>query len=226
MSRRPARILLVTHSLSGGGAERFVATLAARLDRSRFAPSIVAATARATYPIPDDVPVTALGYRGVATLPRTVLRLRRAIARAAPDLVLSNVLSTNCLTGAALAGREPRAGGGARGRRGSPGSPTRPSTATRGSSASGDARSTRGPTWWWPTPRAWSGRSCATIPGPEGGEGRGFARSPTRPTSSGWSGRRGLPRATGAGGMPETGRSGSCGWAGWSARSGPTWRSR
>jgi len=109
MSRQPARILLVTHSLSGGGAERFVATLAARLDRSRFAPSIVAATARATYPVPDDVAVTALGYGGVVTLPRTVLRLRRAIARAAPDLVLSNVLSTNCLTGAALVG--PGAGG-------------------------------------------------------------------------------------------------------------------
>ncbi len=105
MSRGPARILLVTHSLSGGGAERFSATLANHLDRRRFAPALVAATARATYPVPDDVPVTTLGYSGVPSLPRTVFRLRRAIAAAAPDLVLSNVLSTNCLTGAALGRR-------------------------------------------------------------------------------------------------------------------------
>jgi len=104
MSRGPARVLLVTHSLSGGGAERFVATLAGRLDRTRFAPAIAAATARATYRVPDDVPVIPLGYCGVASLPRTVLRLRRTIRAQAPGLVLSNVLSTNCLTGAALAG--------------------------------------------------------------------------------------------------------------------------
>lgn len=109
MSREPARILLVSHSLSGGGAERFAATLATHLDRRRFSPSIVAATERAGYPLPDDVPVITLGYRGVVTLPRTVLRLRRVIAAAAPDLVLSNVLSTNCLTGAAIASSRPPA---------------------------------------------------------------------------------------------------------------------
>lgn len=102
--RRPLRLLLVSHSLSGGGAERFAATLAAHLDREKFAPAIAVATDRATYRVPDDVRVTRLGYRGLVTLPRTIARLRRTIAAERPDVVLSNVLSTNCLTGAALTG--------------------------------------------------------------------------------------------------------------------------
>lgn len=102
--RRPLRLLLVSHSLSGGGAERFAATLATRLDRRRFAPAIAVATDRVTYPVPEDVAVTPLGYRGLASLPRTVARLRRLIDTERPDVVLSNVLSTNCLTGAALYG--------------------------------------------------------------------------------------------------------------------------
>lgn len=104
------RVLLVSHSLSGGGAERFAATLAAHLDRERFRPAVATATGAATYPVPEDVPVTVLGYRGPAALPRTVLRLRRLVAETAPDVVLSNVLSTTCLTGAALARLERRPG--------------------------------------------------------------------------------------------------------------------
>jgi glycosyltransferase involved in cell wall biosynthesis len=95
-------VLLVTHSLSGGGAERFAATLAAHLDRGRFRPAVCTATGTTTYPVPGDVPVSVLGYSGPATLPRTLLRLRRLLTETAPDIALSNVLSTNCLTGAAL----------------------------------------------------------------------------------------------------------------------------
>ncbi len=102
--RAPLKVLLVTHSLSGGGAERFAATLATHLDRARFVPAVCAATPRRTYPVPEDVPVSVLGYSGLASLPRTVRRLRDEIERSRPDLVLSNVLSTNGLTGAALRG--------------------------------------------------------------------------------------------------------------------------
>jgi glycosyltransferase involved in cell wall biosynthesis len=98
------KLLLVTHSLSGGGAERFSSILATHLDRARFAPSIAAATARRSYALPADVDVTTLGYRGLLTLPRTVRRLRRLIAATRPDVVLSNVLSTNGLAGWALRG--------------------------------------------------------------------------------------------------------------------------
>ncbi len=105
--KAPLKVLLVTHSLSGGGAERFAATLATHLDRSRFAPSICMATPRRTYPVPDDVPVSTLGYSGLASLRATARRLRLEIERRRPDVVLSNVLSTNCLTGAALRGLPP-----------------------------------------------------------------------------------------------------------------------
>lgn len=100
----PIKLLLVTHSLSGGGAERFSSILATHLDRARFAPSIAAATARRSYALPEDVAVSTLGYRGLLTLPRTVRRLRELILATRPDVVLSNVLSTNGLAGWALRG--------------------------------------------------------------------------------------------------------------------------
>ncbi len=99
---RPLRVLVVSHSLSGGGAERFASYLAAALDRRRFAPALCLVTDRESYDRPDNVAVTRLGYRGLRHLPRTILRLAREVRRSAPDVVLSNVLSTNCLTGAAL----------------------------------------------------------------------------------------------------------------------------
>jgi len=102
--QRKIRLLLVSHSLTGGGAERFASTLLDRLDRGRFAPSACLVTDRSTYPVPDDVEVSTLGYRGLRHLPRSLSRLRRTIERLRPDVVLSNVLSTNCLTGGALAG--------------------------------------------------------------------------------------------------------------------------
>lgn len=100
----PLRLLLVTHSLAGGGAERFASVLATHLDRDHFAPEVVTATARRAYPVPADVPVTSLGHRGLWTLPRTVRRLRRRLRESRPDVVLSNVLSTNALLGTALRG--------------------------------------------------------------------------------------------------------------------------
>ncbi len=107
-SAPPARLLVVTHSLSVGGAERFAANLVTALDRRRFAPSLCLVTERSTYPLPDDVPVSTLGYRGLWDLPRALLALRRLIAAERPDLVLSNVVSTNCLTGGALRGLRQR----------------------------------------------------------------------------------------------------------------------
>ena len=105
----PLRLLALTHSLGGGGAERFLATLVNHLDRRSFTPEICAAIGRASYPLATDVAVASLDYRGPLTLPRTVRRLRLEIRERRPDLVLSNVLSTNALAGAALL----RHGGGA-----------------------------------------------------------------------------------------------------------------
>lgn len=98
------RLLVVSHSLTTGGAERFASNLVAALDRRRFAPSLCLVTNRATYPLSDDVPTVKLGYRGIYHLPRTFSRLRRLIAAENPHVVLSNVLATNCLVGWALSG--------------------------------------------------------------------------------------------------------------------------
>lgn len=108
MRQGPLRLLLVTHSLSGGGAERFSANLASHLDRRRFAPTVCSMTARASYAVPAEVPVTTLGYRGLHHLPRVIRAVRRELVAGDYDLVLSNVLSTNCVTGGALAGLRQR----------------------------------------------------------------------------------------------------------------------
>ena len=104
----PIRLLVVSHSLSVGGAERFAANLLTALDRRRFAPSVCLVTDKTTYPLPADVPSSTLGYRGVWDLPRTILALRALIAAERPDVVLSNVVATNCLTGGALRGLRQR----------------------------------------------------------------------------------------------------------------------
>lgn len=102
---RPLRLLLVTHSLGGGGAERFAVTLAGALDRQRFTPVLCAATGREDYGVPAGVEVAPhLGYRRAIDLPGTVRRLRRLLSGSRFDIVLSNVLATNCLTAAALGG--------------------------------------------------------------------------------------------------------------------------
>ncbi len=105
MSGAPIRLLVVTHSLSWGGAERFAATLLGGLDRARFAPSVCVVSERpATYPLPEDVAEHRFGYRSVLDLPAAAVRLRRLLRSGRFDLVLSNVLKTNALTGLALAG--------------------------------------------------------------------------------------------------------------------------
>ena len=99
---RRIRVLLVTHSLTGGGAERFTSILASHLDRRRFEPAVCSVSSGASYSLPPDVVVHPLGHQGLHHLPRTLWRLRGVLRRERPDVVLSNVLSTNCLTGAVL----------------------------------------------------------------------------------------------------------------------------
>lgn len=98
----PIRLLLVTHSLSGGGAERFVSTLANNLEPHRFTVAIATATDRTGYRVVPRNEFFSLGFRGLPSLPRTIGRLASVIDDWQPDLLLSNVLSTNCLVGAAL----------------------------------------------------------------------------------------------------------------------------
>ncbi|MBZ0114758.1 MAG: glycosyltransferase [Thermoanaerobaculia bacterium] len=98
----PRRVLVVTHSLTTGGAERFAATLASHLDPREFRSEIFVASNGLGYPVAPDVDVTTHGYRGLQNLPRVAWSLRKRLRTApAVDVVVSNVLSTSCLVAAA-----------------------------------------------------------------------------------------------------------------------------
>jgi glycosyltransferase involved in cell wall biosynthesis len=101
-STEPRRALVVTHSLTSGGAERFAATLASHLDPRQFRSEIFVASDRLGYPVGSAVELTVHGYRGLRHLPRVAWALRRRL-RASPavDVVVSNVLSTSCLVAVA-----------------------------------------------------------------------------------------------------------------------------
>jgi glycosyltransferase involved in cell wall biosynthesis len=110
MVERPARALVVSTTLSTGGAQRVTSTLLRRFDRDKIRPALALLRPDVAYPLPDDVTVHVLGYRGAHTFLATARRLRRLIEATEPDVVLSNVNATSLVTGWALRGapRRPR----------------------------------------------------------------------------------------------------------------------
>jgi len=99
---RRKKVLLVSVSLSEGGAERFVSTLLCHLDRDRFAPELCLMRDKITYDVPDDVPFTILEKHKPWHIPRAIRKLRQTIASTRPDVIISNMMFTNWVTGAAL----------------------------------------------------------------------------------------------------------------------------
>ena len=96
------RPLIVTHSLTMGGAERFAANLATHLRRPGFQPALFVASDGLGYPVAEDVELSTHGYRGYRDLLRVRRELRARLREgSAIDVVLSNVLSTSCLVAAA-----------------------------------------------------------------------------------------------------------------------------
>lgn len=104
MNQRKIQVLLVSNTLSEGGAERFVSTLLSYLDRTRFLPNLCLFREKITYPLAADVTPIVLEQRGPLTAYRTVLRIRRLIAKLRPDIVLSNIAYTNQFVGQAIKG--------------------------------------------------------------------------------------------------------------------------
>lgn len=102
MGVNPAGLLVVSVSLSRGGAQRFVSTLLVHLNRSRIRPSLALLRDDIGYPLPADVPVTLLGYQNRWMFGRAVKSLSRRIASARPEVVLSNGAATSIVTGLAL----------------------------------------------------------------------------------------------------------------------------
>jgi glycosyltransferase involved in cell wall biosynthesis len=102
VSPRPARLLFVCGRLGGGGAERWVSTVLGQLDRARFAPELCLLRREIDYPLPEDVPLFALGRRGRLGLAPAVVRLARLVERRRPDLLLSAFAGPSFAAGNAL----------------------------------------------------------------------------------------------------------------------------
>ena len=98
----PVRVLLVSGTLSGGGAERFASTLLQHLNRARFLPSLCLFRDEIAYPLAADVEVSTLGYQGPVSARRTVARLADMIDRVQPDVVISIMDYLGMFVGEAL----------------------------------------------------------------------------------------------------------------------------
>ncbi|MBM3998690.1 MAG: glycosyltransferase [Planctomycetes bacterium] len=114
-SDAPIRIAFVITELEFGGAERNLVRIAAGLDRSAFAPSVIAL---AGPPVGDsrlvgelgaaNVPTTFLDAHSIWHAPRAFLRLRRALASHSPEIVQSFLFHANVMAAAAAPVGAPR----------------------------------------------------------------------------------------------------------------------
>lgn len=95
-------LLVVCHSLAGGGAQRAVTILLGSLDRKRFQPTLALFERRGVFlaAIPPDVPIVDLGGGSRLLLGWGALRLALAIRKMRPALVLA-VMRIPCLAAAA-----------------------------------------------------------------------------------------------------------------------------
>lgn len=94
------RVLFVTQSMGGGGAERAVATLLRFLDRSRFVPSLALLSVSGPYlaELPADVVVHDLGERSAYGWLGPIRRLRHLINADAPSVVVSVLRHPNVVS--------------------------------------------------------------------------------------------------------------------------------
>ena len=83
---RPIKVAFILPSFSGGGAQRVMMTIAAKLDRRRFQPSVIAFDATGPWRdlLPADVPVTDLRRDRFR---RAIAPLRRVLGDTKPDIV-------------------------------------------------------------------------------------------------------------------------------------------
>lgn len=89
----PLRLLVVCHSMAGGGTQRAVTILLSRLDRGRFEPALALFEQQGPFlrKIPPDVPIVDLNGRHPLLLGWAALGLALAIRRDRPDIVLATM---------------------------------------------------------------------------------------------------------------------------------------
>jgi glycosyltransferase involved in cell wall biosynthesis len=102
MASNRKRVLVVSGTLSGGGAERFASTLLQHLDRQNFEPALCLFRDEISYHLPADVELNVLGHRGPFSTLKTVRRLARVIDSLRPDVVLSTMDYLGMFVGEAL----------------------------------------------------------------------------------------------------------------------------
>lgn len=115
MTTHPLGVALCITELDVGGAERCCAELAARLDRSRFAPIVYALSAapvdrqRSVVPLLEqaEVPVVFLGGRGARDGWRVARQLRRQLENQRPAAVQSFLFHANVVARFALPRHDP-----------------------------------------------------------------------------------------------------------------------
>jgi len=99
-----ARVHFLISGLRRGGAERMLVKLLSKIDRSRFRPSVLSLSDEAALAgelLEMDVPVRFLGMRRGVPSPGKLLRLRRIVRAAAPDLVQTWMYHADLLGGLA-----------------------------------------------------------------------------------------------------------------------------
>lgn len=94
--------MVVSGTLSGGGAERFASNLLCNLDYRRFEATLTLLRDEVVFSVPAHIPRTVLDHRGVLSTVQTIGRMRDAIDQIDPDLILSTMDSNGKFVGAAL----------------------------------------------------------------------------------------------------------------------------
>lgn len=98
----PIRVMVLSNTLNTGGAERFASCLLKGLPSEGIEPQLVLLRPDIAYPLSESIPVHVLDYHAPRDLPRAVWRLRYAISRVQPDVLLGVGTSVNVVAGLAL----------------------------------------------------------------------------------------------------------------------------
>ena len=102
MNNQRVRLLIVSHSLSGGGAERFTSTLIANLNRNKFEVLVCLVYNKISYFVPNYILIKVLNKQKFWHLGRVIINLQKTIDQFSPHIVLSTIADMSRITGLAL----------------------------------------------------------------------------------------------------------------------------